>query len=190
MKTTLNITRYSYLGFLPLAMLGGEADAAGVYVEFSSVDPMGVPFSPWALGLTGLLLALFAYRGLKGRGVGNGWPLAVFMVTGVLALVPAKSWLSDAMAAIEVTTFDLAFPSPATSPPVPYGQDISLVNTTGQTIKIDTILAYFTGWEFATAPPVWELTCSPTLQPECQQGTVLAPASVCYVRMCPGPYGQ
>ena len=163
---------------LSLVFVGGEACAQSVSVAFSPVDgAASVPLSPWAMALMSFLLALFAWRELRRKSPGRSWPLVLMASIGLLLFGALKPWLPEAVAAVRASSFNLAFPSPTTSPFLVLGQDISVANATGQTIQIDSVSN--TDW--------LEELIAPTQTPSCQQGLILSRAAVCYIRLAPVP---
>ena len=155
---------------LSLVFVGGEACAQSVFVAFSSVDGVApVPLSPWAMALLAAILALFARKALGQS--------AILVFFGALLLMPYKTGLNEANADTLATTFNLVFPSPTLSPYLAWTQDISVVNATGQTIRIDDVL-------FPAGILLFHLY-PPTLAPRCVKGVILSPAEVCFIRLRP-----
>lgn len=171
----MNVLRRFYaLGgavVLSLVFVSGDASAQAVSVAFSPVDGVApVPLSPWAMGLLAAILALFARKAL-GRS-------ALLVFFGASLLIPCKTGLNEARAYTYATTFDLVFPSPTDSPGLALSQDISVVNATGQTIRIDDVLNRDLFFRLAT----------PTLAPRCVGGVILSPAEVCFIRLRPAVF--
>ena len=164
---------------LLLAFAGGEANAQTVSVAFSPVGGVApVPLSPWAMVLLGGVVALLAWRGLRRKSPGHGWSLVLLASLGLMFIGAAKPWLPEA-AAIEASSFNLAFPSPTISPNLVVESNISAINASGQTIRIDTV----------AGPPdnIFFYLGTPTRSPICQRGLVLAPNAICFVRIAANP---
>ena len=155
---------------LSLVFAGGEACAQSVSVTFSPVDGVApVPLSPWAMALLAVILALFA-RKVLGRS-------ALLILFGASLLMPYKTGLNEARADSLATSFNLVFPSPTFAPDLAWNQDISVVNATGQTIRIDDVLPPV-GISFLYITP-------PMRAPKCVRGVILSPAAVCFIRVVP-----
>lgn len=157
-----------------LVVAGGDAHAQFVKVAFSPLDGVApVPLSPWAMALMSCLMALLAWRGLRRKSPGRGWPLVLLVSLGLMLFGASRPWLPEAAAVTQVTSFNLAFPSPTISPELRIYQNISVTNLTGQTIRIDSISAD------------WSYLIAPTQTPRCQPGLILSQAEVCYIRLAP-----
>ena len=150
-----------------------------VSVAFSPADGVAsVPLSPWAMGLMGFLMALLAWRGLRRKSPGRSWPLVLLASLGLTFLGASRPWLPEAVA-IDATSFNLAFPSPTISPVLRLGFDISAVNVTGQTIRIDDVAG--------PKDNSFLYLGTPTRSPICEKGFMLAPDAICFVRIAPYP---
>ncbi len=166
---------------LSLAFAGGEANAGAlsVSVAFSPVGGVApVPLSPWAMGLLGGLVALLAFRGLRRKSPGHGWPLVLLASLGLMFFGASKSWLPEA-AADGASSFALAFPSPTISPNLVVESNISAINATGQTIRIDDVVGPMDN--------SFVYLGTPTISPICQKGLVLVPSAICFVRIAASP---
>jgi hypothetical protein len=161
--------------------VGGEASAGvlRVSVGFSTVDGVAaVPLSPWAMGLMGFLMALLAWRRLRQKSSCRSWPLVLLASLGLMFFGASKPWMPEAVA-IDASSFNLVFPSPTISPDLRLGFDISAVNVTGQTIRIDDVAG--------PKDNSFLYLGTPTRSPICQQGLILAPNAICFVRIAPYP---
>ena len=159
--------------FLGLAV--GEAYANTVVVAFSAFDE--VPLSPWTALLIAISLLLLAQFTLKRSLPKSLWPLSALLALGLVGQQVVDVWFPDAKATPTTlaSTFDIAFPSPMTSPQLLVGdQDISAINATGRTIRIESINATVSLF-FHLYPP--------TKSPECKLGVILADGQSCYFKL-------
>ena len=179
-----NRRRFHALGSavtLFLAFAGGEASAGAlsVSVAFSPVGGVApVPLSPWAMGLLGGLVALLAFRGLRRKSPGHGWPLMLLASLGLMLFGATKSWLPEA-AADGASSFELAFPSPTISPNLVVESNVSAINATGQTIRVDDVVGPINN--------SFVYLGTPTSSPKCQKGLVLVPGAICFVAIFVNP---
>ncbi len=159
--------------------IAGEALALNFHISFSIVSGVTpVPFSPWAMaGLSALvaLLAGFVLRRQTGQ-----WnrSLTVLLATCLLITFMATTGIHRAHAVPDASSVNLILPSPMATAELVFQQDISIVNTTGQAIRIDSI--EIGGPFFPELPP--KLT-EPSQQPRCVPGLVVSSNSVCYAKI-------
>jgi hypothetical protein len=99
----------------------------------------------------------------------------------ILAAGTSGEWIPRVFAASGASGFDLAFPSPTTSPVLQVGPDIAVRNATGLAVTLGT-----------PTPSSLYMLAVPAGVPQCLSGVVLAPLAICYVKLVSvgGPVNQ
>lgn len=162
--------------------IAGEALAFNLRISFSIVSGIApVPLSPWAMAGLSALVALLAGLVLRRRPFVSHSRLLLLPATLLLATIVIASSVTNANANFgDVTTVNLVSPSPMSSPEVAFEQDISIINATGQAIRLDLI--EIRGWTIV--PPRFE---QPSQSPRCLPGLVVPATAACYVKIGYGP---
>ncbi len=155
-------------GVLPSAWAGVPVvPGAIVYAPLSSAAPVPT-LGEWSLTLMALLLAVVAYRVLRGRV--NGRLMTPLLLTGGLA-------------AAGLAGHDLVGLAQAVVPQVQFSQaaggsvgvgvgETQIINTSGVPQQV-TSMSTQPGYSFVTPPG----------SPQCQVGTPVAPSGICYVEI-------
>lgn len=142
---------------------GGEIDYAPLVNSVAAVPTLG----EWMLVLMALLLAVVAYRGLRGRV--NGRLLSnLTLVGGALAAAAAGHGLIQEAKAIAADLENMSSPSGGT---VAVSDWTQLTNTSGVPLKITAIRP---NQDSVVSSP-------PPVSPECTVNLVVSPGSTCNI---------
>lgn len=168
---------WKFCGVLAVGCASGEASAQRVSIAFSAIGAEPVPVSAGAMVLLSVVLLFVAWQTLRQGAAGRHWPLLLLAsVVGLSFASSSKPWITQADAVEFVTSFNLVFPSPTDSPFLAFNRDISVVNATGQAVRLDAI----------NGPnDVFSYRIPALSDPECQEGLVLAQNAICYLRIAP-----
>ena len=178
-KMNRNFSKLASLAALSLLALStSSARADYVVVSFTALpDALGIPLSPWLTVGLALLLMVVAHRKLHGHARFFSLLAGVSVVLG--ATYHAQGGLPNANAAGPVypTTFNLTLPSPTQSPDIAWDTDVSVVNATGQTVRIDRVMT--PSFFFSLTNPRQGLKCQ-------GPNVVLPPGASCNIRLLLG----
>lgn len=142
---------------------GGSIDYGPLAASVSAVPTLG----EWMLVLMGLLLAVVAYRSLRGRV--NGRLLSnLTLAGGALAATVAGHGLVQEARAIMAGVVNMSSPTGGTAVATNWS---ALTNTTGVPLKILAIRPNDGSWVISPPPA----------SPECTVGSVVSPGNVCNV---------
>lgn len=134
----------------------------GGSVDYGPLSPASVPtLGEWTLGLLGLLMAVVAYRALRGRV--NGRLLSNLMLAGgaVAATVAGHGLIREAAAVIAADEQNMSSPSGGTVTGMYW---VQLTNTSGVPLRIKAIRPNM-GFTTETPPELPECTVNATVSP-------------------------
>lgn len=151
-----------------------RAGSPGGSIDYGPISGANVPaLGEWTLALMGLLLAVVAYRALRGRV--NGRLLSNLILVGgaVAAAASGHDLIREAQAIVELNDYDMSSPSGGTVTGYSWAR---LTNSSGMPLRIKAIHPN-RGSNIQSPPPD-----DGAGSPECTVNSVVAPNAKCTVR--------